>query len=144
MKSLSFPTRTRSALATCLLSLACALAPSTATAGKYKASAIIIATLPQYCYAQYIDGLEHDPRFQIRDCGAYSNHFCPGLVGIEQARKSKDPDEKKELLRMARENVNYWANHSRVDDYPKCILRQEGEVKTRLIDQMINSIRRQR
>lgn len=143
MKSLSFPTPPRLDLATCLLLLACAFAPSPAIAGKYKASAIIVATLPQYCYAQYIDGLEHDPRFQIRDCGAFSNHFCPGLVLIEQARRSKEPSEKKELLRMARENMNYWANHSRVEDYPNCILRQEGEVKARLIDQMIKSIRRQ-
>lgn len=144
MKSLSFPTQSRPVLTTSLLFLALALASSPATAGKYKASAIIIATLPQYCYAQYIDGLEHDPRFQIRDCGSFSNHFCPGLVLIEQARKSKEPSEKKELLRMARENVNYWANHSKVDDYPNCILRQEGEAKSQHIDQMINSIRRQR
>ncbi|MCQ9372916.1 hypothetical protein NMQ14_01480 [Methyloversatilis sp. XJ19-13] len=114
------------------------LCASSAWAGKYKAPAVIIATLPQYCLAQYIDGLENDSRFQIIGCGAYSNHYCPGLVEIAQARKTHVISKKSELLNSARKNMEYTLRGTR--DQPNCFLRQEAESNLNLINTMLKSI----
>ncbi|WP_374339043.1 hypothetical protein [Methyloversatilis sp.] len=111
---------------------------ATAWAGKYKAPAVIVATLPQYCLAQYIDGLENDKRFQIIGCGAYSNHYCPGLVEIAQARKTHDVSKKSELLNSARKNMEYTLRGTK--DQPDCFLRQQAENNINLINTMLKSI----
>lgn len=115
----------------------CSLVAS-AWAGKYKAPAVIVATLPQYCLAQYIDGLEDDKRFQIIGCGAYSNHYCPGLVEIAQARKTHNVSKKSELLNSARKNMEYTLRGTK--DQPNCFLRQEAENNINLINTMLRSI----
>ncbi len=109
--------------------LALSLMPPFADAAKYKAPAAIIATLPPFCGAQYIDGLEDDPRYQIQGCGVYANHYCPALVLMAKVRTEKTKGGKLELLRIAEQEMHYTLRHT--IEYPDCMLRPLAEQRLR-------------
>lgn len=115
-----------------ILGLAGLLLCSTVHAAKYQAPPSIIPTLPKYCWAQYVDGLENNPAYQINGCGAYSNHFCPGLVQIAQARTARERWKRKELLEQAKINMEYTLNWT--NDIPTCFLRPQAQGQLRIID----------
>lgn len=87
-----------------------------ASAQKYrdsKMTAIELMQLPEYCHAQYVDDkLSGNPKYSIQGCGAYMNHYCPGLVQLERAKKVSAPrPERRENIRMAKNNFNYTLVH---------------------------------
>lgn len=90
-----------------------------------KTSALEIAMLPKYCYAQYVDDrLGGDPQYSIHGCGQGMNHLCPGLVLLNRAQKvSRPKSERREDLRMAKENLSYTIARMT----PECSLRSEVE-----------------
>ena len=77
---------------------------------KYKAEPLEIAQLPKYCWAQYVDGAYFGhPIYSIpASCGDYTNHFCSGLVvKMRASNLSKPKSQRREDLRMAKENFEY-------------------------------------
>ncbi len=95
---------------------------------KYKASPLEIVKLPHYCWAQYVDqAYAGHPQYSIpKVCGAYTNHFCPGLVGLMQASDpNRSKAERREILRIASENINYTLRPK--DIMPPCPIY--GDVK---------------
>ena len=108
-------------------------------AAEYKAPQRIIATLPQYCWAQYVDGLENNPAYQIRGCH-YSNHFCPGLVEIARARTESQNWKKKELLLSARKNMEYTLRFNKAQ-MPSCFLIPEAEKNIALLNIKLKAFR---
>lgn len=115
-----------------LLMAASLLFSGAAESAKYKAPAAIIASLPQYCWSQYVDGLEKNPAYQIQGCGVYTNHFCPGLVEIAQARTAREPARKKELLQSAKKNMEYTLHFT--EQIPSCMLRPEAQAHLNTIN----------
>lgn len=103
-----------------------------AEAAKYKAPPGIVATLPKYCWGQYVDGFAGKPGYGIEGCGAAANHFCPGLVQIAQARTEPSLSERKGLLRSARVNMEYTLSNT--EKYPACFLRKEAQMQIQIID----------
>lgn len=93
------------------LSAAVAQAQAPAIPPKYKASAIEVAQLPRYCYAQYVDGaFGNNPAYSIPHelCGYGMNHFCPALVYMIQASDFKRPrNERRGLAGSALHEINY-------------------------------------
>jgi len=90
-------------------------------APKYKASAIEVAQLPKYCWAQYVDqAYAGHPQFSIPNvCGPYVNHFCPGLVGLMQASSATHSmSGRREILRIAAENIQYTLRYKGIQ--PPC------------------------
>lgn len=89
----------------------------------YDAPPDIIATLPRFCWAQYIPSAKDNPEFMIPDseCGAFSNHFCPGLVHMALAERAKEPRKKEVEYNMARADMEYTLHFSA--DFPECRLR---------------------
>ena len=106
---------------------------------EYKAPQRIIATLPQYCWAQYVDGLENNPAYQIRGCH-YSNHFCPGLVEIARARTESQDWKKKELLLSAKKNMEYTLRFNKTQ-MPTCFLIPEAERNLTLLNIKLKAFR---
>lgn len=98
---------------------------NTQAAGKYAAgtSAIEIAQLPKYCYAQYVDeNLSNDPVYSIQGCGYAMNHFCPGLVKLMRARKYNVPmNERRGYASMAEEDFKYTLR----EITPTCSIRAD-------------------
>ncbi len=88
---------------------------------KYKASPLEVSQLPRYCWAQYVDGAYFGhPQYSIPNvCGAYVNHFCPGLVGLMQASNAtRSMPERREILRIASENIQYTLRYKGIQ--PPC------------------------
>lgn len=117
---------------------------NTQAAGKYAAgtSAIEIAQLPKYCYAQYVDeNLSNDPVYSIQGCGYAMNHFCPALVSLMRARKYNIP--KSERIGYANQ-VIYEVKYTLRDMTPTCSIRSDvlsaGEQAQNVL-RMLNSSR---
>lgn len=110
-----------------LLVLAAAGLPTGVVAQKYRGntSAAEIAKLPKYCYAQYLsEQLAKDPQHSIQGCGAFMNHFCPGLVDMMRAQKPTSQRwERAERIESARKNFAYTLEHMP----PNCWLRADAE-----------------
>ncbi len=103
---------------------------------KYKAPPEIIATLPQFCWWYYLDNVPLDPRFEA--CGSYSNHYCPGLVLMQQADKEKNPRSAYYLLKEAADAMVYtlkpWTP-------PECFLRPLAQINLSRIQFQIDMLK---
>lgn len=124
-----------------LVILAAGLPLNLASAQKYrdaKFNAVELAQMPKYCYAQYVDEkLSADPQYSIQGCGAYMNHYCPGLLQMMRAQKPSSPGhERKENIRQAKGNFDYTLKFM-----PQgCWLRPEAEAaaaRARVLDASI-------
>jgi hypothetical protein len=99
---------------------------------KYKAPPEIIATLPKICWWRYMDNVPNTPEFNILDCGAYSNHYCPALVGMKKAETEKNLGRRMDLLKQAKWDFEYtlkWTN-----DIPECSVRTSSMVNIQKIN----------
>ena len=105
---------------------------------KSKASAVEIAQLPKYCYAQYVDGTQDDPKYATpATCGLAMNHLCPALVFLSRAQKA-NPNKavRREDLRMAIQEIQYTLNHMA----PACPIRDDVDVamqRARIIERVV-------
>jgi hypothetical protein len=106
-----------------VLLLICLLDFSSKDAATSQAPPEIVATLPRFCWAQYIPTAKDNPEYMIPDseCGAFSNHFCPGLVHMAFAEKAKELRKKEVEFNMARADMEYTLNFS--EEFPECRLR---------------------
>jgi hypothetical protein len=118
--------RLAAALAVTLLSTVLVLARDDAW-GKYKAPPDIVATLPQFCWGQYLDNVPLDPQFE--ECGGFWNHFCPGMVLMKQAEKEKNPQSAYWLLQQAAGDMNYTLELTS----PQCFLRPRALINIQRI-----------
>ena len=85
------------------------------------ASAIEIAQLPRFCWAQYrVPGWDgsKDP---IKDCGVGMNHYCPGLVGFIRGRSAPNKSRALYFLKGADGAIAY--TERAVVGYPNCSIR---------------------
>lgn len=82
--------------------------------------------LPSYCHGQYFGRAE--PQYQLPPrelCGIGTNHFCPGLASLDEARDTQDRGRKSRLYTMAAKRFRYTLRH--IEKYPNCPLRPEVE-----------------
>lgn len=124
-----------------LAALAAVALPGLAVAQKYRGntSATEISKLPKYCYAQYLsEELAKDPQHSIQGCGAFMNHFCPGLVDMMRAQKpTAQRWERAERVESARKNFAYTLTHMP----PNCWLRPDAEKAAKEADFLAATIR---
>lgn len=93
---------------------------------KYNAPPEIVAALPKICWWLYMDNVPNTPEFNILDCGAYSNHYCPGLVHMKLAAKEKTSGMRLERLRRAKQDMEYTLNFT--EKIPECSVRQSARM----------------
>ena len=98
---------------------------------QYKAPPEIVAALPKVCWWLYMDNVPNTPEFNILDCGAYSNHYCPGLVHMKQAEQEKSSGMKLERLRRAKQDMEYTLHFT--ENYPECSVRQSAQANLQRI-----------
>ena len=82
--------------------------------------------LPPYCHGQYFG--RTGPQYQLPPrelCGVRTNHFCPGLANLYQARDTQDRGSKSRLYNRAA--GRFRDTLRRIEDYPNCPLRPEVE-----------------
>jgi hypothetical protein len=101
-----------------LLSLLCV---ATGYAQDYHAPPDVVATLPKFCWAQYTAAGKGNPEYSVQGCGAFWNHYCPGLVHMARAQREKDLGKKEQALGSARVDMEYTLRYTQ--DYPECALR---------------------
>ena len=128
-----------------MLLIALAFGVTVANAAKYKAAAVEVVQLPQFCWAQYMDNM-NGPQYTISPklCGVFMNHYCPGLVDLIRARNSLGSTAKlKERLahlRSAENNTGYTLRGMK--DYPHCPIRSHVEATAAEIVKMRSATER--
>jgi len=129
MKSI---TRCRALAAACAILFA-----ASAAAVKYQAPASEVAQLPQFCWAQYMEGVE-GPEYSIpaKECGVGMNHYCPGLISLIEAKhavgsKARDRPGR---LNSARKDVLYTLNA--MTNYPNCPIREHAEATLKEVEML--------
>lgn len=88
-----------------------------------------IANLPKYCYAQYVnEQYSKDPLHSIQGCGAYMNHYCPGLVDFMRAQSpALAKPQRVEKLKSAKKNFEYTLKYMPQN----CWLRSDAQSSMR-------------
>lgn len=93
---------------------------------QYKAPPEIVAALPKICWWLYMDNVPNTPEFNIKDCGAYSNHYCPGIVNMKQAEREKTTAEKWAQLQAAKNHMEYTLKFT--EHFPECSVRMPAKM----------------
>lgn len=111
-------------LAVAALSI-CVLAqlPSTLYATEYQAPASDVMRLPKFCWGQYNSKLK-GPKYNIEraTCGVYTNHYCPGLIMLNQSLDFRlKPGARRQLIQRARGAFEYTWNG--IKNLPACKIR---------------------
>jgi hypothetical protein len=106
---------------------------------KYSAPPDIIATLPKICWWLYMDNVPNTPEFNILDCGAFSNHYCPGLVNMKEAEKAKDINRAWDKLSEAKSNMQYTLEFTQ--NIPECSVRLSAQMNLKRIEFQIDMLK---
>lgn len=130
--------RTGRALSKCvfaIVSLISVLLACSASATKYKAPAVEVVLLPQFCWAQYMENVE-GPEYSISGCGVGMNHYCPALIELIEAKRSVGAKAKERAghLAVAHDGVLYTLKAMK--DYPDCPIRSHVESTLREVESL--------
>jgi hypothetical protein len=106
---------------------------------KYSAPPDIVAGLPRICWYLYMDNVPNTPEFSILDCGAFSNHYCPGLVAMAQADRARDNNKRLELLRLAKSEMEYTLHWT--ENIPECSVRLRAQMNLKRIEFQIDMLK---
>ena len=93
---------------------------------QYKAPPEIVAALPKICWWLYMDNVPNTAEFNIKDCGAYSNHYCPGLVHLKRAERESTTSARLNRLRRAKQDMEYTLHFT--EKYPECSVRPAAKM----------------
>jgi len=106
-----------------ILAVAALIALVPVALGQQNISAVEIAQLPRFCWAQMKVPDAQGDDFRIRDCGVGANHFCSALIYLLRARGNVKKHERLGLLGHADVDVRY--TERAIADYPKCSIRED-------------------
>lgn len=110
---------------------------------QYKAPPEIVATLPKICWWFYMDNVPNTPEYNIKDCGAYSNHYCPGIVNMKQAEREKTTAAKWAQFQAAKDHMEYTLKFT--EQFPECSVRMQAKMNLERIkfqmDMLKSSVR---
>jgi hypothetical protein len=72
--------------------------------------------LPKFCWGQFNDKLQGQ-EFWFYGCGVGANHYCEGLLNLENSKRIKNMDQKKVMLQKAKQDTAYtlgWLERQQV------------------------------
>ena len=85
-------------------------------------TAVEIAQLPRFCWAQFQVPNADGPEFRMSDCGPAANHYCGALVELIRAKHTSNKSNRLDLLGHANANVGY--TEQGIKDFPRCSIRE--------------------
>lgn len=98
------------------------VAPAAGQTASMNATAVEIAQLPTFCWAQFgVPNTEGD-QFRMQACGPGANHYCGALINVIRAKHARNKSERLDLLGHADAEVAY--TESAIKDFPKCSIRE--------------------
>ena len=106
---------------------------------KYIAPPEIVATLPKICWWLYMDNIPNTSEYNILDCGAFSNHYCPAIVGMKKAETEKHLGKRLDLLKQAKWDFEYTLSWTK--DIPECSVRTSAMVNIQKINFELDMIK---
>ncbi|MEJ2645928.1 MAG: hypothetical protein P8180_13590 [Gammaproteobacteria bacterium] len=97
-----------------------------------------VMLLPQFCWGQYLNYKQ--PQYNIpRGCGAGMNHYCQGLIFLNQGERVFDNmGKKRNLLHNAKRRFKYTLDWMK--KYPNCPLRQAVNESLRRVDMDLRTV----
>ena len=117
------------------VAIAAMIVAGLAEATKLKAPADEVVLLPQFCWAQYMPGIE-GPQYSINGCGVWMNHYCPGLLELIRARKPNTTrGQKIQHLKVAKSATEYTLMH--MEDHPVCSIRKQAQETLQQINMLL-------
>lgn len=108
-------------LASTAIMLLLAAAPLAWAQTSMHVTAIEIAELPRFCWAQLEVPNAKGDDFRIIDCGPAANHYCSGLIYMIRAKAHVKKVTRLALLGQADTDMRY--TERAIADYPKCNIR---------------------
>ena len=98
--------------------------------------------LPKFCWKQFMGEKFSGPQYEIphESCGAFVNHYCPGLIDLNRANRTLgDAGKKRAELLRAREKTLYTLRG--IQRFPRCPIRSHAETTLRIIDSELKAFR---
>jgi hypothetical protein len=90
--------------------------------GQQYPTALEVAQLPRFCWAQYKVPNATGDQFKIQGCGPAMNHYCGGLTWIIRA-KGYVPKKNERLTMLKRAMVDIRYTEDGMKRYPACPIR---------------------
>jgi hypothetical protein len=91
--------------------------------GQQYPTALELAQMPKFCYAQFPGTNATGDEYKIQGCGPAANHYCYGLMQIIRAKSpTANKPERLTLLKLAMGNIQY--TETAIKDYPTCPIRE--------------------
>ena len=90
--------------------------------------------LPKFCWGQFNDQLQ-GAEFWFHGCGVGANHYCEGLLNLQQSVKAKSLEQRKMMLGMAKRDTQYtlgWLQREKVME--TCSITAHVQETMRYID----------
>ena len=106
---------------------------------KYGAPPDIVAALPRICWWLYMDNVSNTPEYNIKDCGGYINHYCPGLVNMKLAEREKTVAAKLGQLQAAKQNMEYTLRGT--ETIPECSVRLPAKMNLERIKFQMDTLK---
>lgn len=105
-----------------LISLLPAAPDAYAQTGSMNATAVEIALLPRFCWAQFGVPNTDGEEFRMHACGVGTNHYCGALIYVIRANHATNKAARLDLLGHADVDTAY--TERAIKDYPNCSIRE--------------------
>jgi hypothetical protein len=104
-----------------LISLSSAVPDAFAQTASMNATAVEIALLPRFCWAQFGVPNADGDEFKMQACGPGANHYCGALIYVIRAKHEANKSTRLDLLGHADADTRY--TERAIKDYPNCSVR---------------------
>jgi hypothetical protein len=105
-----------------LISLSPAAREAYAQTASMNATAVEIALLPRFCWAQFGVPNTDGDEFRMQACGPGANHYCGALIYVIRAKHAANKSVRLDLLEHADGDTRY--TERAIKDYPNCSIRE--------------------
>jgi hypothetical protein len=100
--------------------------PSNEVGAQYYPTTSEVMALPSFCWGAFLPEFKgKGPQYdigQIPNCGNGTNHFCPGLVALNKARRAVDGNMRRRWVGQANGELQYTLRN--IKAYPSCSLHE--------------------
>jgi hypothetical protein len=98
------------------------VAPASGQTASTNATAVEIAQLPTFCWAQFGVPNTDGDQFRMQACGPGANHYCGALIQLIRAKHAPNKSARLDLVGHADADVAY--TERAIKDYPQCSIRE--------------------
>ena len=108
----------------------------------YRPSRTEAVQTPKFCWKQFMGKEFSAPQFEIphKTCGAFVNHYCPGLIDLNRANRTIGNKRKKRAYLLKAKGHTLYTLKG-IKGFPNCPIRHHAETTLQVIEIQLGAFR---